>query len=76
MSHLLPLFAAHLMLASWMRRLGVSGPGCFDAPSDLSQILRVSPTAQDKARALAREHGVNVIFELADVHNWVCFGVE
>ena len=29
-----------------------------------------SPTAQDKARALAREHGVNVIFELADVHNW------
>jgi 2-polyprenyl-3-methyl-5-hydroxy-6-metoxy-1,4-benzoquinol methylase len=29
-----------------------------------------SPTAQDKARALARERGVNVIFELADVHNW------
>jgi SAM-dependent methyltransferase len=29
-----------------------------------------SPTAQDKARALARECGVNVIFELADVHNW------
>ena len=29
-----------------------------------------SPTAQDKARALARERGVNVIFELADVHTW------
>ena len=29
-----------------------------------------SPTAQDKARALARERGVNVILELADVHNW------
>ncbi len=29
-----------------------------------------SPSAQDKARALARERGVNVIFELADVHNW------
>ena len=29
-----------------------------------------SPTAQDKARALAREHRVNVTFELADVHNW------
>jgi 2-polyprenyl-3-methyl-5-hydroxy-6-metoxy-1,4-benzoquinol methylase len=29
-----------------------------------------SPAAQDKARALARERGVNVIFELADVHNW------
>ena len=29
-----------------------------------------SPTAQDKARALALEHGVNVIFELADAHNW------
>src|SRR6185437_11705006 len=29
-----------------------------------------SPTAQGKARALARERGVNVIFELADVHNW------
>ena len=29
-----------------------------------------SPTAQDKARALARERGVNIIFELADVHNW------
>ena len=29
-----------------------------------------SPTAQDKARALARERGVNVMFELADVHNW------
>jgi 2-polyprenyl-3-methyl-5-hydroxy-6-metoxy-1,4-benzoquinol methylase len=28
------------------------------------------PAAQDKARALARECGVNVIFELADVHNW------
>ena len=28
-----------------------------------------SPTAQDKARALARERGVNVMFELADVHN-------
>ena len=27
-----------------------------------------SPTAQDKARVLARERGVNVIFELADVH--------
>jgi hypothetical protein len=26
--------------------------------------------AQDKARALARERGVNAIFELADVHNW------
>jgi protein-L-isoaspartate O-methyltransferase len=30
-----------------------------------------SPTAQDKARALAQERGVKVIFELADVHNWV-----
>ena len=29
-----------------------------------------SPTAQDKACALARECGVNVILELADVHNW------
>ena len=29
-----------------------------------------SPTAQDKARALARECGVNVNFEIADVHNW------
>ena len=29
-----------------------------------------SPTAQDKARALAQQRGVNVIFELADVHNW------
>ena len=29
-----------------------------------------SPTAQDKAHALARERGVSVIFELADVHNW------
>ena len=29
-----------------------------------------SPTALDKARALAREHGVNVVFELANVHNW------
>ncbi len=29
-----------------------------------------SPSAQNKARALARERGVNVVFELADVHNW------
>jgi 2-polyprenyl-3-methyl-5-hydroxy-6-metoxy-1,4-benzoquinol methylase len=29
-----------------------------------------SPTAVDKARALARERGVNVDFEIADVHNW------
>jgi 2-polyprenyl-3-methyl-5-hydroxy-6-metoxy-1,4-benzoquinol methylase len=29
-----------------------------------------SPTALDKARALARERGVNVNFEIADVHNW------
>ena len=29
-----------------------------------------SPTAQNKARALARERGVHVVFELADVHNW------
>jgi SAM-dependent methyltransferase len=29
-----------------------------------------SPTAQVKARALARERGVSVTFELADVHNW------
>jgi SAM-dependent methyltransferase len=29
-----------------------------------------SPTALDKARALARERGVNVDFEIADVHNW------
>ena len=29
-----------------------------------------SPTAQDKAGALARERGVKVTFELADVHNW------
>ena len=29
-----------------------------------------SPTAQAKARALARERGMNVVFELADVHNW------
>jgi 2-polyprenyl-3-methyl-5-hydroxy-6-metoxy-1,4-benzoquinol methylase len=29
-----------------------------------------SPTAQDKARVLARERGVAVTFELADVHNW------
>jgi hypothetical protein len=28
------------------------------------------PTAQDKACALAREQGVNVTFELADVHCW------
>lgn len=29
-----------------------------------------SPTAQDKARALARERGVTISFELADVHSW------
>jgi SAM-dependent methyltransferase len=29
-----------------------------------------SPTALDKARALARERGVSVNFEVADVHNW------
>ena len=29
-----------------------------------------SPTALDKARALARERGVSVNFEIADVHNW------
>ena len=29
-----------------------------------------SPTAQDKAHALAHERGANVLFELADVHNW------
>ncbi len=29
-----------------------------------------SPTAVDKARALARERGVSVKFEIADVHNW------
>ncbi len=29
-----------------------------------------SPTAQNKARTLARGRGVKVIFELADVHNW------
>jgi hypothetical protein len=29
-----------------------------------------SPTAQDKARALARERGVTIDFELADVHSW------
>ena len=28
------------------------------------------PTARDKARALAREQGVNVTFKLADVHCW------
>lgn len=29
-----------------------------------------SPTAQEKARALARERGVTIDFELADVHSW------
>jgi 2-polyprenyl-3-methyl-5-hydroxy-6-metoxy-1,4-benzoquinol methylase len=29
-----------------------------------------SPTAQDKARALARERGVKINFEIADVHVW------
>jgi SAM-dependent methyltransferase len=29
-----------------------------------------SPTAQTKARALARKRGVSVTFELADVHSW------
>lgn len=29
-----------------------------------------SPTAQEKARALARERGVTVAFELADAHTW------
>jgi SAM-dependent methyltransferase len=29
-----------------------------------------SPSAQRKARALAAEHGVNVAFELTDVHAW------
>jgi 2-polyprenyl-3-methyl-5-hydroxy-6-metoxy-1,4-benzoquinol methylase len=29
-----------------------------------------SPTAQDKARALARERRVSVNFEIADVHSW------
>ena len=29
-----------------------------------------SPSAQRKARALATEHGVNVAFELVDVHSW------
>ena len=29
-----------------------------------------SPAAQQKAKALARERGVNVAFELADVHDW------
>ena len=29
-----------------------------------------SPTAQDKARVLARERGVNITFELANVHTW------
>jgi SAM-dependent methyltransferase len=29
-----------------------------------------SPSAQSKARALAAEHGVNVAFDLVDVHTW------
>jgi SAM-dependent methyltransferase len=29
-----------------------------------------SPTAQNKARILARERGASVAFELADVHSW------
>ncbi len=29
-----------------------------------------SPTAQTKARALAKKRGVSVTFELADVHSW------
>ena len=32
--------------------------------------LDFSPVAQQKAKALARERGVNVGFELADVHAW------
>jgi SAM-dependent methyltransferase len=32
--------------------------------------IEFSPTAQNKACALARERGVKVIFELADVHTW------
>jgi hypothetical protein len=34
------------------------------------RAIDFSPTAQDKARVLARERGVKVTFELADVHNW------
>jgi SAM-dependent methyltransferase len=33
--------------------------------------LDYSPTAQEKGRQLAREHGVHVTFELADVHRWL-----
>jgi SAM-dependent methyltransferase len=29
-----------------------------------------APAGQEKAKALAREHKVNVTFELADVHDW------
>ena len=35
-----------------------------------AHAIDFSPTAQQKARALARERRVNVSFELADVHNW------
>jgi hypothetical protein len=49
-NHLLLLFSAHLILARWMQRPGVSGHGRFDVPSDLNQILRALPSSS-KARA-------------------------
>jgi hypothetical protein len=40
-SHLLSLFTARLTPVNWMQRRGASGRRHFDAPSDLSQIIRV-----------------------------------
>ena len=63
---LLPMFGRVLAVADGEGRNSV-----WLAEQGLDvHAIDFSPTAQDKARALAQERGVNVIFELADVHNW------
>ena len=64
--HLLPASGRVLAIADGEGRNGV---WLAEQGLDLDAI-DFSPTAQEKARALAREQSANVTFELGDVHNW------
>lgn len=63
---LLPTIGRALAVADGQARNGV-----WLAEQGLDVVsLDFSPTAQNKARALAADRRVNVTFELADVHAW------
>ena len=65
-AHLLPKGGSALAIADGEGRNGV-----FLAEQGLNVLSTdFSPVAQEKARALARERGVSVRFELADLTDW------